>query len=864
VAIDASDELDRRIREDRPQPASRLGELGLALANVESKLFGRPRPTMTVQRYVLLHRVASGGIGTVFAAYDPELDRRVAVKLLRGARGGTEGAALLAEEARALAKLAHPNVITVHDAGMYDPATLDPLMEEPAGSPASRHPGVFVVMELVSGPTLARWIVERTPSVRAIVEVFVAAAAGLAAAHGAGLVHHDFKPDNVIVADDGRVRVIDFGLARAVGRTETGVVAGTPLYMAPEQHRGEATDARADQYAFCVALAEAVLGRSPFAAQSVQRLAAAKQEGVPPVDALPRWLRRIVARGLAPSAADRHPDMQAIAAALRSGLAAPRRIVMVAGGAALVGVVALVARAGTAECEDPQQHLVGTWDEARRTELRAAFAATEVPWAADSLRGVEASFDAFASAWIAEHRDACEQTLVARTASSADMTAKMVCLERQLVRLDGLASTLAAGGAAVIERAVDGLYAAWNQAERASEHELAVRALVGLVLVEGHDLRRLDVADRHATLALSKVSARDVGPAIESDLQRNLGVLRIDQGRHDEATTALQRAVSIIEASFGAEHPRLTVVLVALGGLEAARGDFPGALAIQRRALDLLTAQLGEHHPRIAIAKINLGASLRMVGEYADAEALSREALEIFVGAYGPEHPHVVSALNNYAAVLIGMGREEEALGHLQRARALRVKHFGADAAAVATIESNLGALLHEMGREEDALAHNRRAVELRTKHLGAEHPDTAGARVNLAASLIALRRFDEARREADACARTYEATYGPQSPLLVEPLRIQGELALATGDLAAAAEHLERAVAIADTQHADPLVEGDARFGLARAIVATDPARALELARAADAQWTSFPPTHHRRVRLHAWLADHGDESSR
>ena len=122
---------------------------------------------------------------------------------------------------------------------------------------------------------------------------------------------------------------------------------------------------------------------------------------------------------------------------------------------------------------------------------------------------------------------------------------------------------------------------------------------------------------------MSKVSARDVGPAIESDLQRNLGVLRIDQGRHDEATTALQRAVSIIEASFGAEHPRLTVVLVALGGLEAARGDFPGALAIQRRALDLLTAQLGEHHPRIAIAKINMGASLRMVGEYADAEALS-------------------------------------------------------------------------------------------------------------------------------------------------------------------------------------------------------------------------------------------------
>jgi tetratricopeptide (TPR) repeat protein len=150
---------------------------------------------------------------------------------------------------------------------------------------------------------------------------------------------------------------------------------------------------------------------------------------------------------------------------------------------------------------------------------------------------------------------------------------------------------------------------------------------------------------------------------------------------------------------------------------------------------------------------------------------------------------------------------------------------------------------------------HNQRAVELRTKHLGAEHPDTAGARVNLAASLIALGRYDEARREADACAAAHLATYGADSPLLVEPLRIQGELELAVGDVAAATARFERAVAIADTQHADPLVEGDARFGLARAIVATDPARALALARAAEGGWTSFPPTHHRRARLHAWL---------
>jgi len=947
MAIDAPDDLDRQIREDRPRPSP---ELGLALANVESKLFGRPRPAMTVQRYVLLHRVASGGIGTVFAAYDPELDRRVALKLLRGARGGTEGATLLAEEARALAKLAHPNVITVHDAGIYDPASLDPLLEQPS---VDRHPGVFVVMELVSGPTLARWTADAQPRVRAIVEVFIAAAAGLAAAHGAGLVHHDFKPDNVIVGDDGRVRVIDFGLARAVGRVETGVVAGTPLYMAPEQHRGAATDARADQYAFCVALAEAVLGRSPFAAEGITELVAAKAHGPPALDPrkVPRWLRRILARGLAVAADDRHRDMNAIAAALRDGLARPRRIAIVGGTALAAAIVAVVARAGAARCEDPREHLVGTWDDARRTELQAAFAATDVPWAADSLRRVEHSFDAFAAAWVREHTAACEATLVSRTATSGDMTAKMVCLERQLVCLDGIASTLAGGGAAVSERAVDqaaqlpspaecasaagrervvdetdrarvldaergfaaaetytlagdwrratqtlddiadavaaldhppttiraamlradalreagrleqaveGLYVAWNAAEAANEHELAVRALVGLVLVEGHELRRLDVADRHATLALSKLAARDVGPAITSDLQRNLGVLRLDQARHDEAAQALQNAAQIVEGAFGADHPRLTVVLVALGGLEASRGDFVGALATQRRVLELLTAQLGEHHPRIAVAQINLGASLRMVGDYAQAEAMSKRALDIFVAAYGPEHPHVVSALNNYAAVLIGMGREAEALEHLQRALALRVKHLGPDAAALATIESNLGALLQEMGRLDDAIVHNLRAVELRMKHLGNAHPETAGARVNLAANLLALGRLEDARQETDACMTAYEATYGVDSPLLAEPLRIQGEIELAAGDTATAVTHFERAVRIADTQHADPLVEGDARFGLARAIVAIDPVRALALAHVADAEWASFAPTHHRRARLHAWIAAH------
>ena len=273
-----------------------------------------------IGRFVIFEELGAGGMGQVFAAYDPDLDRKVALKLVQrppDGAGNGDWQARLVREAQAMAKLSHPNVVTVYE--------------------VSAHAGqVFLVMELVEGRDLARWLV--TPrSWQRIVEVFRAAGEGLAAAHAAGLVHRDFKPANVLVGDDGRVRVADFGLvgtrtARPAGEqtsptsdllsrdlTHFGAVIGTPAYMAPEQISGATTDERSDVFSFCVALWEALYGMRPFAGETMTgRLAAIRRGEIrePPESTAPRWLRPLLLRGLSDEPGDRWPGMRPLLDAL--------------------------------------------------------------------------------------------------------------------------------------------------------------------------------------------------------------------------------------------------------------------------------------------------------------------------------------------------------------------------------------------------------------------------------------------------------------------------------------------------------------------------------------------------------------------
>jgi hypothetical protein len=303
-----------------------------------------PRGT-NVGRYVLLDVLGAGGMGVVYAAYDPDLDRKVALKMMRRGIETEELKTRQLREAQAMARLNHANVIAIYDYG-------------------SHGGDVFIVMELVDGTTLAEWLAAAPRSRAEIMVRFLAAGRGLAAAHALGLVHRDFKPQNVLIGSDSSVRVSDFGLVCAEGAepavpvepgiassdafdgglTVRGALMGTPTYMAPEQHGGEPATASTDQFAFCVALWEALYGQRPFAGTTLPALARATRAGKidePPDGAgVPAWIRRTVARGLSSAPSERHPSMEALLQALAKDPARRlRRIALAVGAIAVIAVV---------------------------------------------------------------------------------------------------------------------------------------------------------------------------------------------------------------------------------------------------------------------------------------------------------------------------------------------------------------------------------------------------------------------------------------------------------------------------------------------------------------------------------------------
>jgi hypothetical protein len=309
-------------------------------------------------RYVVLSLAGRGAMGAVYEAYDTRLDRKVALKLLReqaGATPSSEATSRLLDEAKKLARISHQNVVAVRDAGQIEGR-------------------VFVSMEFVDGQTLNAWLQATPRSWRQIRDRFVAAGRGLEAAHQAGLVHRDFKPQNVMVAKDGAVRVTDFGLAsdfrskvgevegaldaldgelseHTVALTRTGVLIGTPLYMAPEQFEGEIAGARSDQFSFCVALYHALYGEWPFpvpvASFRVLREAvkAGRLREPPPGSQVPKWLRRILVRGLDVDPSRRFPSMVELLGALKYEPARRyRRLAAASAALALAFASAFVAR----------------------------------------------------------------------------------------------------------------------------------------------------------------------------------------------------------------------------------------------------------------------------------------------------------------------------------------------------------------------------------------------------------------------------------------------------------------------------------------------------------------------------------------
>jgi len=418
-----------------------------------------------VGRYITLSLLGAGAMGVVYAAYDPELERKVALKLLRPSAMSIDYARLL-REARTLARVAHPNVVSVFDVGTVG------------------HE-VFIAMELVEGKTVSAWMRQRERSIREVLEIFTAAARGLAAAHRTGVNHRDFKPDNVMVGSDGRVRVLDFGLARAgqgaapeagvdatmitgggsaidVCLTREGAVVGTPAYMAPEQWNGGAGSASSDQFSFCVALWEALYGDRPFHGDSIYSLMLAVTAGKidPPTQSgrrVPVFLRRALERGLSVAPERRFATMDELLLALGRGPALQRRRRILLGLAALAlvpaGMLGLRAQRAAA-CEAAGAEIRAVWNDEQKQALRAALVATGANYAETSYEKAAQRIDVWADSWASARTQVCNEATVMGTRSSEIHALARECLDE---RRQGLASMIAVfmeGSAIDVERLV--------------------------------------------------------------------------------------------------------------------------------------------------------------------------------------------------------------------------------------------------------------------------------------------------------------------------------------------------------------------------------------------------------------------------
>jgi tetratricopeptide (TPR) repeat protein/tRNA A-37 threonylcarbamoyl transferase component Bud32 len=758
-------------------------------------------------RYSLLRKLGEGGMGVVYSAYDEELDRRVAIKLLRIKDGaGPLAASRMLREAQAMARLSHPNVVQVYDTG------------ELSGQ-------VFLAMEFVQGETLREWLhgPEGAPRAtprpwREVLAMYLQAGQGLAAAHAVGLVHRDFKPDNVLVGADGRARVLDFGLARTESArsepganldeptdsqdpaadedlersrshshshrpaplqlTAAGTTVGTPAYMSPEQHLRTSTTPRSDQFSFCVSLYEGLHGERPFAGDTASALRIATLTGrvrePPPGRKVPAWLRKVLLRGLRVLPEERYPDMDALLLALSADPGRARRRWLTGLGlvAAALGAGLLIAERRSAEaelCRPGEDLLAGVWDDERAAAVEAALAATGRGYARDAWPRVQEQLDMYARTWREMHVEVCEATHVRRVQSPRLMDLRIACLHERRAELRAVALVLSGADERVAERAVQ-VAAGLRPLARCADSE---------ALARGRD--PLDTTTAAAVQAvreqLSQVRAEDAAGRFARGLE-------------------LARA-AVLAATNSGHEPVRAEALLHRGRMEQSAGDYAAAERSLEEAY-WLAESLAEDATRAE-------AALRLLHLVGEPRARDRDAMQWGHQAEALLHrlgdpPELEAPLRaNLGVVHTRFGRYDDALAALQRAIALETRPQHPQRAVY---QRDLGNVHYRRGRWVDAEAAYELAITLGEAALGPDHPENARTINNLGEAHRVQGHLEAAERCFTRSIAVWERAFGPDHPLSAPPLNGLGTLAFNRGDLTSAAAHFERVRVLLERSH--------------------------------------------------------------
>ena len=826
-----------------------------------AKRYREPSPGTQIGRYVVLARLGAGAMGVVFSAYDPELDRRIAIKLVRHRRAGSKRERTrLHKEAQALARLNHPNVVGVYDVGDYEGQ-------------------VFVAMEFVRGSTLTQWLADErtTRPWRRVLEVLVAAGRGLAAAHEQGLVHRDFKPDNVMIGDDGRVRVMDFGLVRAgspMGDSEEldidrdisvpqtalfeatahgeGLV-GTPAYMAPEQLGHGELGPRTDQFAFFVVLYEALYGQRPFAGQCVNSIAFSVLRGQlrepPSRNGVPRWLYRVIDRGLQLRPENRFVDMKHALEAVGSEPARRRRnravlavgvTLSLTGG--LVGHDHWERSSKQAACQRAGAAIDDTWSDRTRAEVRAALLATHTPYAATTAANVAPWIDLRSQQWRASRVSVCENATIHESWSAETHDKAAWCLEEQRASMSALIEALVEADERVVQVAVhsaaklespeicidDGVLAGLppppeadvrptiadvrKGVSKAAALRQAGHVEEGLRVVRG--ARQVAdsvgwepvIASAMAEEASLLLSAGDFEQSEAIGRQAYLRAFRSSSwgtaaeaatalaftvgysaGQHEQGLLWAEHAAAAIHHSGDPTRLREATRLSSIGAIRSGQGEHEQASLATTHVLEIIEDVLGAEHPNTAIVLNNLGAIQHSLGSFERARSYASRAVNIWEQTVGPEHPNTAIGLHTLGRATAGLGDDAQAVPLFQRALAIREAVLGPRHPLVGDTLHRLADAQRRGGAGASVRGAYERALDIRTE------------------------------------------TRGEQDPTVHVMLVALGERELEWGRPRVAAGHLRRALGLMTRTEAPTDVVASTRFSLARALWVVPEATAAE-----------------------------------
>jgi eukaryotic-like serine/threonine-protein kinase len=863
-----------------------------------------------VGRYLILERVGQGGMGIVYSAWDPDLGRRVAIKLLRTdkehAEGRTVGQARLLREAQAMARVSHDNVIPVFDVGTFGE-------------------GVFVAMEFVDGTTLKKWIKEQPRSWREVLDTFAAAGRGLAGAHTVGLVHRDFKPDNVLLSKDGRVRVTDFGLARLAEEgaeprrpalpegapadeigpelaqlTQEGHAVGTLMYMSPEQRRGEAPDARADQFSFCVALYWALFGAWPFERQRSQRdpdySPPSSQKGTsrpsqrtadprpvdpstgafePPRDSkVPASIRRALMRGLSPEPKDRFASMEALLAQLDYR---PRRVRVAAAAAAVVLVASVSGYAWHAHqesqrqallCTGAEQQLAGIWDAPVREQVTDALVATGRPEAADVASRVTRMLDAYAHGWVEASTEACRATRLRGEQTEQLLSLRVLCLERRLKDVKAVAGVLAAADAELVNKATDTVsllpslrgcadVTSLSQVEPPPDSPQA-REEISRISSQVAQLKALTDAGKYkAAKALAEPTveaARALGyRPLEAEALFTRGVL---EARSGEPVAAEQHLTQALWAALSSRDDvvltRAASTLVFAVGFDPKRHE--EALRWAELAKAALARMGGDEELEAELFNY-LGVAYNRQNKLAESLTALQRSLQLTEQALGTEHVRRASILGNLGNAYRKEGRYEEAVRVTREAIAVRERVNGPNHPLVGFLHYSLAQALARVKELEQAQHHANRSLEIHIASFGPEHPETGSAYDLVGEVFLIQDKYKEARAAYQRALEIKEKAVGRNHVTVSYPAAGVGLCYLGLGEPARALPFFERAVALSQ----DPPNKGTAYFGMAKALdsLGRKPPQILAAAQKAREAYASVK--NQKMVEeIDAWIARH------